>query len=69
MTGKKLIWQLFFSCLGVTLVALIAVTWYCSYSLRSFYLEQTRQRLTTLAHVTAQQVSVALSNTDSASLD
>jgi phosphate transport system ATP-binding protein len=41
MPRKRLIWQLFPSYLLVTLLSLLALTWYATTSWRQFYLEQT----------------------------
>ncbi len=41
MPRKRLIWQLFPSYLLVTLLSLLALTWYTTTSWRQFYLEQT----------------------------
>ena len=41
MGRKRLIWQLFPSYLLITLISLLAVTWYASRSWRQFYLAQT----------------------------
>ncbi|MCL4503932.1 MAG: cell wall metabolism sensor histidine kinase WalK [Deltaproteobacteria bacterium] len=41
MPRKRLIWQLFPSYLLVTLLSLLALTWYATASWRQFYLEQT----------------------------
>ena len=40
---KRLLRQLFFSYLFITLISLVAVTWYASASLKGFLLEQIRQ--------------------------
>lgn len=45
MHRKRLIWQLFPSYLLITLLSLIAVTWYTTASWRQFYLEQTEMDL------------------------
>ena len=37
MARKRLIWQLFPSYLLITLISLLAVTWYASRSWRQFY--------------------------------
>lgn len=51
MARKRLLWQLFPSYLLITVVALIAVTWYTSHTLRNFYLDQTRTDLRALAYL------------------
>ncbi|HIG26517.1 MAG TPA: hypothetical protein EYQ50_01465 [Verrucomicrobiales bacterium] len=40
MKRRRLLWQLFPTYLGITLVALIAATWYASVSFRQFYYSQ-----------------------------
>ena len=45
MPRKRLIWQLFPSYLLVTLLSLLALTWYATASWRQFYLEQTESDL------------------------
>ena len=37
---KRLIWQIYPTYLVITLISLVVVTWYASYSLRRFYLEE-----------------------------
>lgn len=51
MARKRLLWQLFPSYLLITVIALLAVTWYTSHTLRNFYLDQTRSELESLAYV------------------
>jgi two-component system phosphate regulon sensor histidine kinase PhoR len=51
MARKRLLWQLLPSYLLITVIALVAVTWYTSHTLRSFYLDQTREQLEGLAYV------------------
>ncbi len=57
MLRRRLIWQLYPAFLAVTLPALVAVTWYYSSALRSFYYEQMRSELGSLAHFAAEMVS------------
>ena len=40
MAKKRLLWQLYPSYLLITLISLLAVTWYASYSFRTFYFNQ-----------------------------
>ena len=49
MPRKRLIWQLFPSYLLVTLLSLLALTWYTTTSWRQFYLQQTAADLKTRA--------------------
>ena len=58
---KRLIWQLYPSYLLITLVSLIAVTWYASGSLRSFYLNQTAKDLEARAYLLQDQFASLLS--------
>ncbi len=60
MVQKKLIWQLYPSFLVVTLVAVIAVTAYCSGFFRQVYHNQVREALDQLAGVTVEQVRMVL---------
>jgi len=69
MGKRRLIWQLYPAFLAVTLPALVAVTWYCSSALRSFYYEQTRSELGSLAHFAAEQVSTMLDTGETDELD
>jgi two-component system, OmpR family, phosphate regulon sensor histidine kinase PhoR len=45
MKKKRLLWQLFPSYLLITLLALIAIAWYSTHSLREFYYQTTRNDL------------------------
>jgi len=69
MLGRRLIWQLYPSFLAVTLLALVAVTWYCSDAFRSFYYEQTRGELRSLVHFAAEQVSATFDTSQTDQLD
>jgi len=69
MLRRRLIWQLYPAFLAVTLPALVAVTWYCSSAFRSFYYEQTRSELGSLAHFAAEQVSKMLDTAQTDELD
>lgn len=60
MFRTRLIWQLYPSFLAVTLVAVLAVTIYFSHAFRTFYLDQSRDELRTLAGVAEPQVARAL---------
>jgi len=53
----------------VTLLALVAVAWYLSYSFRGFYLDQTSEELNTIAYVAAEQISAILENEDTTEID
>ena len=69
MARKKLIWQLYPTYLIVTVIALVAVTWYCSHFFRYFYIDQTRKKLMTLAYVVADQMSTSLQAKDFREID
>jgi two-component system phosphate regulon sensor histidine kinase PhoR len=53
---KKLVWRLFPSYLLITLLSLIAVSWYATSSLKKFYIEQTATDLKARAHLLEQQI-------------
>jgi len=69
MLRRRLIWQLYPSFLAVTLLALVAVTWYCSDAFRNFYYEQTRGELRSLVYFTAEQISAILDVSQPEQLD
>jgi len=56
MRRKKLIWHLFPFFLLVTLVTLVAVTWYSARSWRLFFLEQTARDLETRARLVESRI-------------
>ena len=56
MARKRLIWHLFPSYLLITLVSLLAVTWYASGSWRQFYLGQTAGDLESRARLVERQI-------------
>ena len=53
---KRLIWQIYPSFLLITLISLMAVTWYASYSLRHFYLEETASDLEARARLIEKHI-------------
>ena len=53
---KKLIWQIFPSFLIITLLSLVAVTWYASDALRHFFWDQTALDLQARAHLLEKQL-------------
>ncbi len=57
MRSRRLVWQLFPSLLGITLIALLAVSWYFSRELRDFYYTQAAIDLAARARLAAQQVA------------
>jgi two-component system phosphate regulon sensor histidine kinase PhoR len=56
MRGKRLLWQLFPSYLLITLISLVAVTWYAGQAWRRFYLEQTAGDLEARARLVEHQL-------------
>jgi two-component system phosphate regulon sensor histidine kinase PhoR len=54
---KPLIWQLYPSYLFITLISLVAVTWYASTALRHYFLEQTAADLKSRARLFEAQIS------------
>jgi two-component system phosphate regulon sensor histidine kinase PhoR len=52
---KRLLWQLFPSYLLITIVSLVAVSWYAGHSWRKFYLEQTAGDLEARARLVENQ--------------
>jgi two-component system, OmpR family, phosphate regulon sensor histidine kinase PhoR len=56
MPRKRLLWQLFPSYLLITLISLLAVTWYASRSWRQFYLGQTAGDLESRARLVESQI-------------
>src|SRR4030042_235777 len=69
MSQRKLIWQLYPSYLGVTLVAIVAATTYCSQRFRDVYYDQVRRELDRLAGAAAQEVHMALKTDGPGNLD
>lgn len=57
MSKKRLLWQLYPSYLLITLLSLLAITWYASSSLRQFYLQQTASDLETRARLLEKHFS------------
>jgi two-component system phosphate regulon sensor histidine kinase PhoR len=53
---KRLLWQLYPSYLLITIISLVAVTWYASESLKHFFLEQTASDLKVRARLFEKQV-------------
>jgi two-component system phosphate regulon sensor histidine kinase PhoR len=58
---KRLLWQLFPSYLLITLISLLAVSWYASGAMRHFFLEQTATDLKTRAALLDKQIRMLLS--------
>ncbi len=66
---KKLIWQLFPSYLLITLLSVLAVSWYASSSLHHFFLDQTAADLKTRALLVEKQIVAHLAPLDAATVD
>jgi two-component system phosphate regulon sensor histidine kinase PhoR len=66
---RRLIWQLAPSYLLITLVALTAITWFASNTLREFYLHQTAADLEERAYLLREQIISLLSPMEPAVID
>lgn len=66
---KRLIWQLYPAYLLLVLSTVLAIGWYASGSMRSFYLSQTRQDLLNQAHLLTQVFLPLLEPLDPAAVD
>ena len=66
---KKLIWQLFPSFLLITLLSLLAVSWYASNSLHHFFLDQTAADLKIRALLVEKQIVTHLAPLNAAEVD
>jgi two-component system phosphate regulon sensor histidine kinase PhoR len=58
---RRLLWQLFPSYLLITLISLLAVSWYASGAMRHFFLDQTATDLRARAALLDKQIKVLLS--------
>ena len=58
---KRLIWRLFPSYLLITLISLLAVSWYASEAMRQFFLDQTATDLKARAALLEKQIAGLLS--------
>ncbi|MGB5750986.1 MAG: ATP-binding protein [Desulfobacterales bacterium] len=67
--SKKLIWQIFPSFLLITLLSVLAVSWYASSSMRHFFLAQTAVDLEVRAILLEKQIITHLSPLDAPSVD
>ena len=67
--SKKLIWQIFPAFLLITLISLLAVSWYASSSLHHFFLDQTAADLKIRALLVEKQVVAHLAPLDAAEVD
>jgi two-component system phosphate regulon sensor histidine kinase PhoR len=66
---RRLLWQLYPSYLLITIIALVAVTWYASRSLRQFFLERTVSDLKARAHLFENQIAEYLDPLDAKHID
>ena len=66
---KRLLWQLYPSYLLITLIALVAVTWYASRALKHFFLEQAATDLKARAHLFESQILEYLEPIDQKRID
>jgi two-component system phosphate regulon sensor histidine kinase PhoR len=64
MGRKRLLWQLYPSYLLITIIALVAVTWYASRALKQFYVEKTASDLEARAQLVEKQIVTALASED-----
>ncbi len=66
---QRLLWRLFPSYLLITLISLLAVSWYASEAMRQFFLDQTATDLKARAALLEKQISGLLSPLDAAAID
>ena len=66
---KRLVWHLFPSYLLITIVSLVAVSWYATAALHRFYLHQTSQDLQARAHLLEKQIFSLLTPLDADVVD
>ena len=66
---KKLVWQLFPSYLLITLLSVLAISWYASSSLHHFFMDQTAADLKTRAVLVERQIAAHMAPLDEASVD
>ena len=66
---RRLIWQLYPPFLIITILSLVAVTWYASNSLANFYLDQTAKDLEARANLVKKQIVGLLNPLDSNAVD
>ncbi len=69
MRPKRLLWKLVPSYLLITVLSLLAVTWYATKALRDFYRGETRQNLRARARLIEPQVLNVLTGTDRQAVD
>ncbi|OQY02953.1 MAG: hypothetical protein B6I25_08665, partial [Planctomycetales bacterium 4572_13] len=66
---KRLLWQLYPSYLLLTVVAVLAVAWYSSHSLRRFYYRQVSEDLRSRAQLVRQKMTADLISRDFEKID
>ena len=66
---KKLVWQLFPSYLLITLLSVLAISWYASSSLYHFFMDQTAADLKTRAALVERQITAHMTPLDAAAVD
>ena len=66
---KRLLWQLFPSYVLITLISLLAATWYASEAMRQFFLDQTAIDLKSRAGLLEKQITGLLSPLRSEAID
>jgi two-component system phosphate regulon sensor histidine kinase PhoR len=66
---RRLIWQLYPPFLLITILSLVAVTWYASDSLAQFYLDQTAIDLEARANLIKEQIAELINPLDPAAVD
>ena len=66
---RRLLWRLFPSYLLITMISLLAVTWYASGAMRQFFLDQTATDLKARAALLEKQIAGFLSPLDAAAID
>ncbi len=66
---KRLIWQLFPSYLLITVLSVLAVSWYASSSLHHFFMDQTAADLKIRAVLVEKQITAHLTPLDAAAVD
>lgn len=69
MSRRRMLWQLYPSYLVITLLALVAVTWYAARSLRHFHLEEAATDLKARAHLIEWQMAALLDSGDTVQVD
>jgi two-component system phosphate regulon sensor histidine kinase PhoR len=66
---RRLLWRLFPSYLLITLISLLAVSWYASEAMRHFFLDHTTTDLKARAALLEKQITAFLTPLDAASID